>query len=89
MKKYIKTLWHEWWFKHYHLPRSVRGMKIVDVKITWKNQVYHDHQFGRVYYHGMEYQKLDPVGMKKFSDSCIESAFGSKVKYSLQDSCEK
>ncbi len=69
MKKLLKIWWHEFWYKCYHLPRSVRGVKIVDGEVVRTKES--EHHFDRAWHHGQEYQKLDPKGMKKFAAKCV------------------
>ncbi len=52
MKKLLKIWWHEFWYKCYHLPRSVRGVKIVDGEVVRTKES--EHHFDRAWYHGYE-----------------------------------
>lgn len=73
--KFVKKLWHEFWYKCYHLPKSVQGGKIEGDKLVFKDEKRHKHHFNRAWHHGMEYQKLDPVGMREYAVKSVMKGF--------------
>jgi len=77
MNNFFKRLWHEFWYKHWHLPRSVRFYETVAgvYRVRPGKEKYHSHHFKMAWYHGMEYQNLDPKGMHEFSEEVMKKAF--------------
>jgi len=73
MIRFFKILWHGFWYKHYHFPRTVVGMRIGDNnRIYYEDIEYHQHQVERAYVHGMEYGRLAPDGLTKFADKVLK-----------------
>lgn len=73
MMNWIKTKWHEFWYKCYHLPKSVKGVSVKDNKLVFKDEKYHTYHFEKAWHHALKYQELDPEGMKVFAEKCVKN----------------
>lgn len=75
MKNWFKARWHEFWYKCYHLPKSVQGVSFNEGKVSYVDKIYTHYHFERAWHHGVEYHKLDPKGMHSYAIKCVMKGF--------------